>query len=75
MTTTTKTEKIVLSDGRRGTQTRYTDDDGKWVLSEVVIYQLADGTRCRHIYGPRRFLDARVYSFADLGDVTWEIAE
>jgi hypothetical protein len=73
--TVTKTERIRLSDGRLGRQTREQQPDGSWVLTEVVITSLADGTRCQHVYGPTRYLDAYVYRFADLGNVEWEIAD
>jgi hypothetical protein len=71
----TKTERVRFSDGRRGQQTRCREAGGEWKLSEVVITHEADGTPCRHVYGPRRYLDAHVYSFSDLGVVTWELEQ
>jgi hypothetical protein len=38
-----------------------------------VITQLSDGTPCREVYARRRYLDAGVFGFSDLGNVTWEI--
>ena len=69
--TQTKTEKILFSDGRRGTQTTYYDGE-KWVLAEIVVTRKADGTICQYVYGPKRFLQDRVFDFSDLGNVTWE---
>ena len=69
----TKRDKIVVSDGRRGYQETWRNDDGSVALTGITITQQADGARCREVYGPRRYLDAHVYSFADLGNVTWEI--
>lgn len=72
-TENTKTARIRFADGRRGIQTCHLNEEGQWYLSEIVITQQSDGSRCREVYGPRRYLDARVYSFGDLGNVTWDI--
>lgn len=74
-TETSKTERIVLSDGRRGTQTRELDQRGHWTLTGIVIDQQADRQCCHHVYARRRYLDAHVYEFADLGNVTWQIED
>lgn len=69
-------ERIRLSDGREGYQVVAVDDeDGTETLDSVVITKAADGSRCNHTYARRSDLRARVYSLADLGNVTWELVE
>jgi hypothetical protein len=69
-----KKDRILLSDGRRGHQIRWrpSTEDG-WRLLEVVITEEANGRRCRHCYAAKSDLQAFVFSFADLGNVTWQI--
>ncbi len=68
--------RIKFSDGRSGTQQSHTDEDGKVVLDEIVITHGSDGRHCEQgVYGPRRWAQDDVWSFADLGNVTWEIVE
>lgn len=63
--------KIIFSDGRKGIQT--TDDDGN--LTEILVTVDADGNRVRQVYSRKPDLMARVYSLADLGNVTWQLAD
>lgn len=77
MTTTThpdvRTNRVRFCDGSRGEQTEYRDDRGNWSLAEIVIDRNPDGSYCRRVYGPRRFLADGVYGFQDLAGLTWEI--
>ena len=70
-----KRDRIFLSDGRSGIQERHQQENGDWLLTSVLITKLADGTRVRDVYARRSDLQARVYGFGDLGNVTWEIRD
>ena len=66
--------RIRFSDGRSGFQETYTDEHGEQKLSCVTVTHDSDGTPCVPTpYCERRFIRDGVFSFADLGNVTWEI--
>lgn len=66
-------DRIVFCDGRRGTQTRRREPGGNWVLVSVCVTRQSDGSPCREVYSRKSDLFARVFSFGDLGNVTWDI--
>lgn len=71
----TKKDRIRFSDGREGYQIRYLNEEGEWVLHEVVVTKTRDGRKCFFVYAAKSDYSANVFGFGDLGNVEWEIIE
>lgn len=69
-----RVDKIVFEDGRRGTQRVLVAEDGQETLLEIVVRQLADGTRCRHVYALVSDPMADVFSLASLAPARWDVS-
>ena len=75
MAKTYEQKRIKFDDGRRGVQYVTVHEDGYRELTSIVVDRCADGTPCRKVCGPRAYYRDDVFSFADLGNVEWEIDE